>query len=153
DWNLPQTVTVTGADDAVQDGAVAYAIVLGAASGADPGYAGMDAADVSVTNADDDVAGIVVTASALVTSEPGTSASFTMRLASQPAADVVIAPASDDPAEGVAAPASLTFTAADWNVPQTVAVTGVNDAVQDGDMPYHVILAPATSGDPHYAGM
>ena len=30
------------------------------------------------------------------------------------------------------APASVTFTPADWNLPQTVTVTGVDDAIVDG---------------------
>jgi hypothetical protein len=37
------------------DGDQAYTVVTAAASSADPGYAGRDAADVSVTNTDDDV--------------------------------------------------------------------------------------------------
>src|SRR6185436_4413629 len=56
----PQTVTVTGVDDPVQDGSVAYTIVTAAAASADPLYAGRNAADVSATNQDDDTAGITV---------------------------------------------------------------------------------------------
>jgi hypothetical protein len=38
---------------------------------------------------------------------------------------VVIPVASTDLTEGTVSAASLTFTAADWNLPQTVTVTGV----------------------------
>src|SRR2546425_413232 len=41
-WSSPQTVTVTGVDDQVQDGAIAYSVALGAAASSDPIYAGMD---------------------------------------------------------------------------------------------------------------
>ena len=51
---MPQTVTVTGVDDTIVDGDIAYAIVLGAASSADPAYNGLDPADVAVTNTDND---------------------------------------------------------------------------------------------------
>src|SRR5204863_339598 len=136
DWNVPQTVTVTGADDAIDDGDVAYHIVTGPAASADPAYAGLDADDVALVNADDDAAGI--SASALVTSEPGTSARFTIRLASQPIADVIVPVISSNPAEGTPSPAQVTITAADWNVPHTVTVTGVDDFVADGDVAYTV---------------
>jgi len=123
---------VTGVDDAVVDGTVSYTIVTGAASGGD--YAGLDADDVSVSNTDNDVVGITVTpTSGLSTSEAGAgSDSFTIRLNSEPTGDVSIGLSSSDTTEGTISTASLTFTAGNWNVPQTVTVTGVNDDVDDG---------------------
>src|SRR5206468_848310 len=133
DWNVAQTITATGMDDFEVDGDIAYTIRLEPAASTDPNYGGRDAADLAATNTDDDVAGITVTpVSGLVTTEAGGAASFTVRLTSQPTADVVIPVASSNPAEGAVSAASLTFTAADWNVPQTVTVTGVDDHVQDG---------------------
>ena len=41
-------------------------------------------------------------------------------------------------------------TAADWDVPQTVTVTGVDDAVVDGDQPWAIEVVTATSADPAY---
>ena len=58
-WDIPQTVTVTGVDDAVDDGDIAYSIVTAPATSAG-GYNGQDASDVSVTNTDNDTAGITV---------------------------------------------------------------------------------------------
>src|SRR5207249_2932580 len=101
DWNVPQTVTVTGVDDHVQDGAIAYDVVLGAASSSDPAYNGVNPPDVAVTNADNDAAAITVTPTAgLATTEAGGAASFTVVLNSQPTADVVIPVASSDASEG-----------------------------------------------------
>ena len=51
-----------------------------------------------------------------------------MVLNTQPTADVTIALSSSDTTEGTVGPASLTFTTANWNVAQTVTVTGVDDA-------------------------
>jgi hypothetical protein len=45
------------------------------------------------------------------------------------------------------------FTAADWNMPQTVTVTGVDDEVRDGDQVYTIVVAPVTSGDAFYHGL
>src|SRR5206468_3451109 len=126
----------------------------GAAASADPIYNGMDAADVSLSNADDDAAGITVTPTAgLATTEAGGAASFTVVLNSQPTADVVIPVASSNAAEGTASVSSLTFTAADWNVPQTVTVTGVDDHVQDCVIASLVRSGAAASADPIYNGM
>ena len=52
---------VTGVDEAVADGTMVYAVVTAAAISADQAYSGVNPADVSVTNRDDDTAGITVT--------------------------------------------------------------------------------------------
>lgn len=53
DWNVPRRVTVTGASDGVDDGDIAYTILTGPVSSADPAFQGLDPSDVSVVNADD----------------------------------------------------------------------------------------------------
>jgi hypothetical protein len=57
----PQTVTVSGVNDLVDDGDIAFTIVTAPATSADPLYNDLNAADVAVTNTDDDAAGITVT--------------------------------------------------------------------------------------------
>ncbi len=134
-WNVAQTVTVTGVDDAVVDGNIAYTIVTAAAASTDPTYSGFDPSDVSVTNTDDDVAGVTVNpTSGLTTTEAGGTATFTVVLNSQPTANVTIGLSSSDLTEGTVAPAGVTFTPGNWNVAQTVTVTGVDDAVDDGNI-------------------
>ena len=54
---MAQTVTVTGVDDALDDGDVAYTIVTAAATSTDVTYNGVNAADVAVTNTDNDAVG------------------------------------------------------------------------------------------------
>lgn len=44
-------------------------------------------------------------------------------------------------------PARLTFAAADWDTPQLVTVTGVDDDEIDGDVGYSIVTSAATSGD------
>ena len=106
-----------------------------------------------VTNTDDDTAGITVTpTSGLTTTEAGGTATFTVVLNAQPTADVAIGLNSSNTAEGTVGP-SLTFTSANWNTPQTVTVTGVNDALDDGDIAYTIVTAAATSADALYNGI
>src|SRR5205823_3794306 len=100
---------------------------------------------------DNDTVGFTVSPLAgLVTTEAGGTATFTVKLNSQPTGTVIIGLTSSDPAEGTVAPASLTFTAANWNTLQTVTVTGVNDAVADGNHVYTIVTAASVSPDPAY---
>src|SRR5206468_192530 len=119
-WNVAQTVTITGVDDSAVDGTVAYAIVTGATTSTDTNYNNLAVSDVSVSTTDNDTAGVTVTpTSGLITTEAGGTATFTMVLTSQPTADVTIPLSSNDLSEGTVSPASVTFTAANWNVAQT----------------------------------
>ena len=150
-WNIPQTVTITGVNDFLDDGDIAYDIVTTPASSSDSSYNGLSTGNVSVTNTDNDAAGIAVTPTfGLTTTEGGGTATFTVVLTSQPTADVTIGLSSSDTTEGTVSVSSLTFTAANWNTPRTVTVTGVNDVVDDGDISYAIVTAAATSSDPDY---
>ena len=154
-WDTPQSVTVTGVDDDEVDGDVDYTIVLGAAVSDDTGYSGLDAADVSVTNEDDDVpAGVLVTpSSGLSTTESGGSDSFEVVLASQPQFDVTIPITSDDTTEGELSIEEILFTPDNWDTPQSVTVTGVDDDEVDGDVDYAIVLGAAVSEDGGYNGL
>ncbi len=152
DWSLSQTVTITGVDDAIDDGDISYTIQTGITS-TDPVYAAIDPPDVSVTNTDNDTAGVTVDpTSELVTTEDSGTATFTVVLTSEPTADVTINLASSNTSEGTVAPAALTFTAENWSQPQTVTITGVDDAIDDGDISY-TIQTSLTSTDPVYAAI
>ena len=152
-WDTPQTVTATGTDDDAEDGDTVYTIVIASATSADTNYNGLDPDDVDVTNADDDTAGITVSAMSGSTTEAGGTATFTLVLNSRPTADVTIGLTSGNTAEGTVLPASVTFTPPNWNVPQTVTATGVDDDVDDGDIAYTVLTATATSTDTDYDGL
>jgi hypothetical protein len=120
---------------------------------APPGYAVSGEGVASVTISDDDMAGFIVSpTSGLMVDEGGSSDTFTVALTSQPTANVTVQVQSSDTLEGTVSPASLTFTPANWNIPQVVTVTGVFDGVDDGSSPFTILLMPAQSGDPNYAG-
>jgi hypothetical protein len=145
---------VTGVDDILVDGNVPYTIVTAAAVSVDTSYNGLNAANVSVTNNDNDIAGITVTpTSGLVTTEAGGTATFTVVLNSQPTDNVTIGLSSSDLTEGTVSPASLIFTTANWGTPQTVTVTGVDDILVDGNVPYTIVTAAAVSVDTSYNGL
>jgi large repetitive protein len=152
-WFSPQFVTVTGKDDVVQDGDRGYAIILAPAVSTDLGYNGKDPVDVSVTNTDNDTAGVIVTAnSGLQVTEEGGKAVFTVALRTEPTANVTIEIRSGDITEGLVSTNLLTFTSLNWNAAQEVTVTGVNDDVADGDQVFEIVVSPSQSTDPNYVG-
>ena len=53
-WSVPQRVVVTGVDDNIPDGSAPYTISIGPAMTADASYYGLHAADIALTNLDDD---------------------------------------------------------------------------------------------------
>jgi hypothetical protein len=150
-WNQPQTVAVTGLDDLIVNGDQTYQI-MGSASSRDTSYAGVTMQPVTVTNTEADVAGIAVSGGPLTTSESGTSASFQVSLTSEPTAQVTITLANGNPAQGVLSTSTFTFDATDWNVPQTVTVTGLDDHMVNGDQAYQ-ITGSASSIDTIYDAM
>ena len=107
---------------------------------------------MSVTNTDNEPpAGITVSpVSGLVTTEAGGTATFTVVLITQPTASVTIGLSSSDTTEGTVSPASLTFTTVNWNSSQTVTITGVDDALADGNQLYSIVTGSATSTDAGY---
>lgn len=151
-WNVAQTVIVAGVDDGVTDGNMAYTIAIGAAASTDTAYAGLDPDDVSLINVDDEIAGVLFDTSNVATSENGASAAFTIRLTVTPSADVTIPISVDDESEIEVSPASLVFTPEDYDTPHVVTVTGVDDAVADGDQTAHVVIGAAVSVDVAYGG-
>lgn len=142
-------ITLTPVDDALDESDETLTLTLVDDTAYDLGSPN----SATATIVDNDTAGVAVNpSSGLITTESGTTASFTVKLSSQPTADVVINLSSGDTSEGTVSPSSLTFTSANWNTEQTVTVTGVDDAVVDGDQPYTIILSAATSSDASYSG-
>ena len=99
-------------------------------------------------------ASITVTpTSGLFTTESGGSDQFDVVLNTQPSADVTIGLSSSNIGEGTVSPVSITFGSSNWNTPQTVTVTGVDDGIADGDVSYTIVTSSAVSTDPDYNGL
>ena len=145
DWDGAQTVTVRAADD---DDAVAdAATVRHRASGADYGAV---SADLAVAVTENDRTGLALSGASLAVEEGGTG-TYTVALASAPTGTVTVsvAKATGGSADVGVSPASLTFTAADWDGAQTVTVSAADDADTDTDTA--TVLHTAVGGD--YQGL
>ena len=88
------------------------------------------------------VAGFIITPNAMQnTGENGNSVNYQFSLKTAPLAgqDVIISFTSSDISEGQLINNSLTFTASNYATPQTLRIKGVDDTLDDGDVPYQII--------------
>ena len=140
------TITVAAVDDSLAEGPETVIATLAAG-----GYTIKNPLTATVTINDNDNAGFTGRDLGPHVGGRGT-ATFTIKLTSQPLADVTVSVASSVSTEGTASPSTLTFTSGNWNTTQTVTVTGQNDTVTDGAVGYQINLGPAGSTDPVYNG-
>ena len=124
-WNKARTFTVSAPQDADSQG---YNLRFRhMVSSQDGRYHNIPVSWVSVSVADDDPAGVTVTAPSPLNVVEGGSNTYTVVLDSQPVVNVTISPASDDVGAATVSPASLTFTPQAWNTPGTFTVSGLAD--------------------------
>jgi probable HAF family extracellular repeat protein len=93
---------------------------------------------------------VVLSATSLSLTEGGTSGTYTVALSSAPTANAVVT-VSPDTQLGVS-PATLTFTSANWNVPQTVTVQAIQDGIAEGKHT-GIVSHTSTSIDARYNGL
>lgn len=109
---------------------------LGSGLSATITYLGGDGNDVAIR-----VVGFSLSKHRLSVSEDGTSDTLTAVLTAPPTVRVTLTVTVADPSETLATPTELVFTSENWNVPQLVTITGVDDPWQDGDQESLVIIA------------
>ncbi|HJM99583.1 MAG TPA: hypothetical protein QF850_04940, partial [Acidimicrobiales bacterium] len=145
DWDTPQTITVTGVDDDIIDGTITSAITASVDdANSDDNFDSVDDQTVSATTTDDDVAGFTIVESDGFTEvdESGTTDTFTIVLDAEPTEDVVLSVTSGDEAEVTVNPISITFTSANWDTPQTITTTGIDDVgIIDGSQISDITVA------------
>ena len=127
DWDMAQTVTVTGVED---DDANNETVTIRHSVSGDGSVTAAGAVTVTVT--DTDTAGVSVSPARVSTAE-GEAATYTLVLDTLPDGPVTITPTSADNGAVSVSPASLTFTTSDWDMSQTVTVTGVQDDDANGE--------------------
>ena len=142
-WNTAQTVTVSADQD---DDAVNDEVTL-TLTGAGGNYAGVTA-DLVVTVTDDDEVGLVFDPDTVTVAEGGSS-SYTVKLASEPTAQVTVAITGDEDTDLTLGADSLAFDASTWNTAQTVTVAAGQDT--DGTNDTATLTHEASGGD--YTGV
>ena len=152
DWNTGVDLIVTGIDDDIIDGDIVDRIRTEDVESPDSFYDdfnGGDVADLDITNQDLDFAGVVITPLSGITTEADGTATFTFTLTSEPSRDVTIPITGYDPTEILGDP-EVVLDSGNWNTGVELIVTGVNDAVVDGDVIITLITGDVTSNDDDY---
>ncbi|MBF0491760.1 MAG: hypothetical protein HQM15_03170 [Deltaproteobacteria bacterium] len=150
-WKVPQTVTVTAVDDAVQEG-LHTGLVQQSVTSADPNYNGIAAASVKANITDNDQAGLSLIESGGSTqvTEGGTTDSYGVVLTSQPTGPVAVSLVPIDATNRLKLTSSnLTFTPDNWNIPQSITVTALDDFKIEGTQT-HIIRHFVSSADANY---
>ena len=157
-WDQPQLnqVVLTGVDDNIIDGRRNVLLITGNPTSTDLPYNGMTAsniADVALYNNDNDNAGLTINAPSPVSENASTSL-MTVSLQTSIAATMTILISLSDTTELSVSPTQLLFTPSNWNTPQVVQITGVDDNLIDGDIWSNVFLTvDATSCDSFYCSL
>ena len=154
DWNIAQTVTITGVDDALIDGTQTSTITISIASSNDLEYASLSSQTLNIYTTDDDSAGFSLTSTDnKIVSETGTTTdTFNIVLNKAPTDDVVFEITSSDTTEAIVT-GTVTFTNANWSTAQTVTITSVDDSLIDGTQTSTITISISSSLDGQYAAL
>jgi hypothetical protein len=159
-WDQVQTVSFTGKRDDIQDGNIDTPVTFSATAGQGDAYNNVANSSRTLTSIDNDAGpSFIVSSVSGNTSEDGDSATFTIRLSTEPTGDVdffmSFFDANDnfDTTEGSVDDPVLRFTPTDWNTPQTVTVMGLDDNEVDGNVEYFIVGQDSGSTAAEYANL
>ena len=154
-WNTPQTITITGQTDNIDDGNVNSTITV-ATTSTDTKYNSLSNT-INVTTTDIDTANFVIAQSggSSTTTETGGTDTYTVVLATIPTSSVRLNISSDDTGEIQVSPSSVTFDNTDWNIPKTITMTGQNDDRADGSQTSTISTGVDSffTSDTNYSGL
>ena len=162
-WNVAQTVNLSAVEDGIADGDQITTTTVTVASSNDRLYArDVPSTDLRVTTVDSCTivssnpngsgTGITVTQSScnLTVTESGAGSSINVVLNAAPTQNVTLTIASFN-GEISASPATVTFTPSNWNTPQTVTISAVEDGEVDGDQTTTFRVYVSSSTDSNYS--
>ena len=173
DWNAEQTVTLDVTDDLnARGGSFQVSFVASGGGSGDDAYGSstpfydstasgfnttlrtgtVERRSITLEVIDPDVQGITVTPQTISITEVE-SATYTLALDTQPVGgSVEVRIRNAAPASASMTPERLEFTEANWNMPQTVRVSGSKDDDGQDEDPF-LLTYSTESADPDYAGL
>ena len=146
-WNINQSVIFTAIDDNIASGDLSFNIKIKSSS-TDVLYNNIPENVIPITIKDDDLAGIIYDSTS-VTLDEGQSIIRTFKLKSQPTSNVTLNIGSNNSSRLSISKSSLTFTASNWNIDQSVTFTSIDNSIADGDVTVSVTIK-STSSDINY---
>ena len=155
DYNVEQYFTITGVDDFLDDGDVAFQITIDSLTGYGSDVKQATTKTLDLNNEDNDVAGWVfdpALGTTLTTYENQilNGAEIRLKLQSEPFDTVTVTARCTDLSEGVMVTSQLVFHPSVWNAYQPIEFKGVDDNVDDGDVQYSIEFFSSVSTDAKY---
>ena len=141
-WDTDQTVTFTAIDDHIANGDLDFSITINTSS-ADSRFNDIKNT-VQVKIKDNDEVGIVYDDSSITLNE-GQSVTRTLKLKSQPLADVILNISSEHDDKLTISSKQLIFTSSNWNINQSVTFTAINDNIASGDLSFNIKIKPSST--------
>ena len=148
-WNVSQTIILFSKDDFIIDGSQTSSITASVDTFSDSNFISLETQTVSVVTFDNDSAGVKINILDNLTSESGETGTFEVLLEAIPSNDVIIDLSSSNLLEGTIINSSITFTSLNWNIPQIILVTGVDDTppLSDGAIDFKILTGNVSSSD------
>lgn len=147
-WAVLQTVTVSAtADFRVEENENTTIVQTTTATNTGSPYHNIATDDVTVTVISEDNAGVVTSVENLNVTEGGSSVNYTIVLSASPDTGETVSIAINHTADLTVSPDTMNFTSANWNTPQTVTVTAVDDASAEADPEATTITYVVTSSN------
>jgi len=147
DWDVPVEVTLSGVDDAVDDGDQAFAVDFSISAESD--WDGVTAQLLGV-NLDDDISGVAPSWANVTVDENGGIITFPLALLSEPLAPVELTVASGD--QFSTAQPAVSLSAETWQSGPSVELLSLDDRYAQGDR-IEVVQLMVSSEDPTYDGL
>ncbi len=149
-WNVPRVVTVTAVDDTAVEGNETITISH-VASSSDPNYRGLNLAGLPVNVTDNDEPTVKFTsADGVLGILEGASRTYRAALSGAPAANVTVTLAPD--AALLLSVSELVFTPTNWNTPQTITITALDNDLLDGNRLVSIVNS-TSSADAFFDGL
>ncbi|CUR30418.1 hypothetical protein PL9214290008 [Planktothrix tepida PCC 9214] len=153
-WTIPQTIEVAAVDDEITESEL-ITTIRHRITTTDPEYAKVAPTEVSTIVKDNDSASVQITQTDKSTdvSEDGLTDTYTLVLNSEPTANVTVTITPDSQTNlgnGEDNPIKLTFTSQNWNLPQKVTVSAVNDEDIEDKIHTSTLVHTVNSSDNNY---
>ena len=155
-WQTQQSIALAAINDSLVEGAETFTVTM-TASSADAGYNGLSS-DVTVGVTDNDVAppppglNVVQSGGTTAVTEGGAGDTFVFALNSAPTSDVTVTLSTTGADDISIDPIFLTFTVANWQTQQSIALAAINDSLVEGAETFTVTMT-ASSADAGYNGL
>ncbi len=155
-WNVSQTGTITTVDNFIVDGSQIsnFTIRINDPLSDDCYYNPSPLPTYAIQIADDEVAGYTLSSvSGSLQEGSSQTASVSVVLQAAPLSDVIIEIQSQDLTEVTLGVSSLTFTSSNWNTPQVVSLSSVDEFLVDGLQTVSITTSVSSLSNSEFTGL